>query len=76
MKLRHTAGFALVGRYLMIPPLNGGNPDATAPLRRWRQFNAFDSTHACQQYRESPDLILELELDQQGFEPGLPAKPH
>lgn len=74
MNIRHTAALALVGWYLLIPPVGGGKPDATAPLQRWRQFNAFDSAHACQQYRESPDLILELELDQQGFEPGLPTQ--
>jgi hypothetical protein len=71
MNPRYAAALALVGCYLLIPPLGGGKPDATAPLRGWRQFNAFDSAHACEQYRQGPDFLLELELDQQGFEPGL-----
>lgn len=71
MNPRYAAALALVGCYLLIPPLGGGKPDATAPLRRWIQFNAFDSAHSCEQYRQSPDFVLELELDQQGFEPGL-----
>jgi len=74
MNPRHAAALALVGWYLMMPPLGGGKVDATAPLRRWRQFNAFDSAHACEQYKQSPDFMLELELDQQGVEPELSAQ--
>jgi hypothetical protein len=52
MMLRNAAAFALVGRYLMIPPwASYGKFDADAPLSRWKQSNAYDSAAECEQDR-------------------------
>ena len=49
MNLRHAAALALVGWYLMIPPLNSeGKVDTHAPMSRWNQFMSFDAASACQ----------------------------
>ena len=60
MKLRHAAALALVGWYLLIPPVfspMGSNPrssnDLSAPLNRWDIWgNAFDSEVSCRKEKE------------------------
>ena len=54
MKLRHAAALALVGWYLMIPPIvrppgREGTADTKAPLSKWVKVirSAFDSEDAC-----------------------------
>jgi len=51
MKPRHAA-LALVGWYLMFPPLiklRGGTfiPDETRPISEWTVHSSFDSADAC-----------------------------
>jgi hypothetical protein len=48
MNARHTAALALVGWYLMLPPIPGGKLDVTAPLSRWEIQNTYDSAIDCQ----------------------------
>jgi len=50
MKLRHAAALALVGWYLMLPPLPMGQtePDERARLGDWYIFEPFDTGSACQ----------------------------
>jgi hypothetical protein len=41
---RHVVALALVGWYLMMPPLR----ELQAPLSRWRIYKAFDTAEACE----------------------------
>jgi hypothetical protein len=52
MNLRHAAALALVGWYLMMPPLAGPNAsnlrvDLTAKLSQWEIVDSFDSADVC-----------------------------
>jgi hypothetical protein len=50
MNRRHAAALALVGWYLMTPPLDTGNlPDDHAPISSWRNEQSFDSAQDCEQ---------------------------
>jgi hypothetical protein len=51
MKSRHATALALVGWYLMIPPVRGGQPDTQAPISAWTVFRRFDSAAACQEWK-------------------------
>ncbi len=55
MKPRHTAALALVGWYLMMPPLKSANRDDPsgprdlhAPFSQWDQVSAYDSAAKCE----------------------------
>jgi hypothetical protein len=56
VKFRHAVALALVGWYLMLPPLTRGWFSATttrndsAPLNQWRTLHAFDKSWECQSY--------------------------
>jgi hypothetical protein len=62
----HIAAFALVGWYLMVPPVTPEgltDPNATlvngkAPISQWVIFRAYDSADQCQQERRSGQLAL------------------
>jgi hypothetical protein len=49
MNLQHAAALALVGWYLMVPPLQNSvfGCDPNAPLRKRLKFRSFDSETAC-----------------------------
>ena len=55
MSLRHATALALVGWYLMMPPMLGGNPpiyetprpDLNAPLGSWLVAEVFDTAAQC-----------------------------
>jgi hypothetical protein len=53
MKVRHAAALALVGWYLMVPPLieieGKRKPNLDAPISEWQQVDSFDSADACKQ---------------------------
>ena len=59
MILRHAAALALVGWYLMIPPMVHKenwppvNPVPTAPLGKWFTWNWFDTADACTKERSA-----------------------
>ena len=47
MNLRHAAALALVGWYLMLPPMQGETPNSDAPLSQWTLTDSFDSAQQC-----------------------------
>jgi hypothetical protein len=53
MRLRHAAALALVGWYLMVPPMSSGPAGSVgfvnenAPLTDWTQYLAFGSPEMC-----------------------------
>jgi hypothetical protein len=50
MTFHHAAALALVGWYLMTPPLDaGGLPDDHAPISSWHNEQSFDSAQDCEQ---------------------------
>jgi len=54
MTFRHAAALALVGWYLMLPPLSQTvrfEVDYKAPLNSWQIMRAFDKAEACEDYR-------------------------
>src|SRR6266851_1454126 len=56
MKLHHVAALALMGSYLLMPPLKSdlrGNPDDVdleAPLTEWKIEKSFDSAAECMEH--------------------------
>lgn len=59
MKLRHAAALALVGWYLMVPPLianpnptTGGQLEVSAPLSKWEIVRSFDTAAECNEARQ------------------------
>ncbi len=53
MNLRHTAAFALVGWYLIVPP-NVDKPDA--PLSTWNTIKVFDTAVECRDARSKWEI--------------------
>jgi hypothetical protein len=48
MKPRHAAALALVGWYLMAPPMNPDkNVRVNAPLSQWQIVDSFDNAQDC-----------------------------
>jgi hypothetical protein len=49
MNLRHAAGVALVGWYLIIPPLINAPSkiNTEAPLKTWKVYKGFNTAEAC-----------------------------
>ena len=52
MNLRHAAALALVGWYLMAPPLSkdGDRVNENAPLSTWIITQSFDSARECERF--------------------------
>jgi hypothetical protein len=48
MNARHAAALALVGWYLLLPPISDGTPDVTAPLSRWEILFPYETARDCQ----------------------------
>lgn len=68
MKPRRAAALALVGWYLVAPPIEQGQPMTDAPLVRWRVMDTFSSWTAClagadtvRQHFERPPFSTEEE---------------
>ena len=52
MNLRHTSALALVGWYLMTPPIStSGSLNTDGPLSAWVEDSAHDSASACEQMK-------------------------
>jgi hypothetical protein len=47
MKPRHAAVLALVGWYLLVPPLRHSGFDDSAPLSKWWAYKNFDTAADC-----------------------------
>jgi hypothetical protein len=64
MKVRHAAALALVGWYLVLPPMNSwkGLPwiDRNAPLSKWQQRAAFNSAKDCEVARKKHETDFAL----------------
>lgn len=61
MKPRHIAALALVGWYLMLPPIQEDQPNTDAPLSEWTISASFDTAKECQQDKgENWESILKL----------------
>jgi hypothetical protein len=57
MNLRHAAALALVGWYLMMPPLKpDGLPDKSMPLAQWDTMKSYDSASDCEKFRASGEF--------------------
>ena len=64
MKLRHAAALALVGWYLMMPPMASDlRPDEAAPLATWGLVESFDSAQACKRalHKYSDEAIKKVQ---------------
>jgi len=75
MNPRYAAALALVGCYLLIPPLGGGKPDATAPLRRWYSLTPLIRRTPVNNPGRVPISCLSLSWTNRGLNPGYPKKP-
>jgi hypothetical protein len=49
---RHVIALALVGWYLMRPPIVGGHIDTSAPLNSWRTTGSYDTAIECRKVLE------------------------
>jgi hypothetical protein len=47
MNIRHSAALALVGWYVMSPPVVTGHPQASAPLEQWNAVYSVQSARDC-----------------------------
>ena len=53
MNARHAATLALVGWYLMLPPIGlGGLPNEEAPLLKWHTIASYDTAPQCHDFQE------------------------
>jgi hypothetical protein len=60
MKLRHAAALALVGWYIITPPLNG-EPDPSMPVSRWHLFTERKEIDV----QGSPEWVVVLKSEQE-----------
>ena len=71
MNLRHAAALALVGWYLMMPPVNteGGKAfvDLHASVQRWTRTGDFDSFADCDKAREKTQQNVQT-AEERGLE--------
>jgi hypothetical protein len=67
MKLRHAAALALVGWYLMAPPVtpcpddcgaDHQHVDTAAPLSKWKMIESFDTAEGCHRWQHQAELKL------------------
>jgi hypothetical protein len=59
MKSHHAAALALVGWYLMLPPMVDGHTDTSAPLNSWRMTGSYDAAIDCR--KELEDSVRDAE---------------
>ena len=54
-KLCHAAALALVGWYLLLPPIDGSAHPmivrSGAPLSQWKSFRSYDTADACERQK-------------------------
>ncbi len=61
MNLRHIAALALVGWYLMVPPIVDGRAVISAPVSKWVVNTPFDSASECD--KAQAILVLRAKRD-------------
>jgi hypothetical protein len=64
MKVRHAAALALVGWYLMLPPLKLGqsgkyHPDFEVPLNQWESYQSYDDAAKCEEDKARTLIALQ-----------------
>jgi len=67
MDLSHAAALALVGWYLLAPPIKSRNVnDMSAPLAKWDQWgrSPFESEKACQNWQYCVAMLSEFRSGQ------------
>jgi hypothetical protein len=68
MKPRHATAIALVGWYLMVPPLHSVSKtmawDSSAPLSKWMIVDSFDTAEECRH-----DLLRRINSNYKGQTP-------
>jgi hypothetical protein len=69
MKLRHTAAFALVGWYLMMPPIKGGDVNEGAPISHWGIISSYDTATECQNFLDAESKKTKANLPAEGQPP-------
>ena len=72
MKPRHAAALALVGWYLIGPPLKAGKPsvvDWNAPVSKWLPISFFDTETDCQNTIEAVKARTEEQARQTQAKP-------
>jgi|HubBroStandDraft_6_1064221.scaffolds.fasta_scaffold202208_4 hypothetical protein len=65
MKPRHAAALALVGWYMMLPPIPQDSSllaDPTPPLSVWFLKQSFDTAKECERARKTEDHEAELQM--------------
>lgn len=67
-KLRHAAALALVGWYLMMPPVyhDTGSIGSKAPTAEWTVLTKFETEKACKKGRSDHDELIE-EMSGSGY---------
>jgi hypothetical protein len=63
VKLRHAAALALIGWYLMVPPIVDGRAVIAAPVSKWVVNTPFDSASECD--KAQANLVLRAKRDLQ-----------
>lgn len=71
MNLRHATALALVGWYLMTPPIQGNSDTdihlhVDAPLLKWNNESSHDTASECQ------EALAQMKQMAANFEPGFP----
>jgi hypothetical protein len=72
MKLRHAAALALVGWYLIVPPLLKKGVDLSAPLSQWVPLTSYDRAKQCEDEKAStqdaaPERLSQLKSQLRGL---------
>jgi hypothetical protein len=75
MNIRHAAALALVGWYLMLPPLRDKAVHTEAPLAQWQNYGNFDTAVEClltktAMQKEERDPTLRTEMKAKALEQG------
>src|SRR5260370_20513328 len=65
MKLSRAAALALVGWYLMLPPMNEKGVFSDAPMSDWDQIESFENAAACEQALRLSQDALSATSDQE-----------
>jgi len=55
MNLRHAAALALIGWYLMVPPLRDTGIDTSVPLAQWNISGSYDTASDCESSKNRLD---------------------
>jgi hypothetical protein len=58
VNLRHATALALVGWYLMVPPLSDTGIDAQVPMAQWNISGSYDTASDCEASKNRMDDML------------------